>query len=389
MGRRGRKRRLDVESEYWLLLAAGVGTVEACKRLGIGRKTGYRWRAEHGGLPPAALGEGVRSQRYLSLLERQRIATLRRDGLGVRGIARELGRSPSTVSRELRRNTAAHDRSYDGDLAHARARERLRRPRRGRLLVDVELRALVEAKLELEWSPEQIAGWLRTAFPDRSGWHVCHETIYQALYLGGRGGLRRQLTRRLRTGRPLRKRRRRAAERRTRFVTPGRLIDQRPEIVLGRGRVGDWEGDLIVGRNNRSAIATLVDRRSRYLRLVALPHGHDAVAVRDALIAALAHLPAAARHTLTWDQGSEMAHHEHIGAHLGQGVFFAYPASPWLRGTNENTNGLLRQYFPKGSDLSVHDAEDLRRVQDRLNNRPRKTLDWKTPVEVFDQALRP
>jgi IS30 family transposase len=389
MSRRGRKRRLDVEQEYWQLVLAGVGTVEACKRLGIGRKTGYRWRAENGGLPPAALSEDARSQRYLSLLERRRIATLRRGGLGVRAIAEELGRSPSTISRELRRNTADHDRSYDGDLAHARARERARRPRRGRLLVDHELRAHVEAKLELEWSPEQIAGWLRTTFPDRPDWHVCHETIYQALYLGGRGGLRRQLTRRLRTGRPLRKRRRRATQRRTRFVSPGRLIDQRPDIVLRRQRVGDWEGDLIVGRSNRSAIATLVDRRSRYVHLVALPGGHDADAVRDALIAALAELPAAARCTLTWDQGSELAHHEHIGEHLAQGVFFAYPASPWLRGTNENTNGLLRQYFPKGSDLSVHSPEELRRVQDRLNSRPRKTLGWRTPAEVFDEAVKP
>ena len=256
MGRRGRKRRLDVESEYWRLVLSGVGTVEACRRVGIGRKTGYRWRAENGGLPRAALNEGSRSRRYLSLLERRRIATLRRDGLGVREIAEELGRSPSTISRELRRNTAAHDRSYDGDLAHARARERARRPRRGRLLVDHELRAHVEAKLELEWSPEQIAGWLRTTFPDRTEWHVCHETIYQAICLAGRAGLRRQLTRKLRTGRPLRKRRRRATERRTRFVTPGRLIDQRPDIVAHRERVGDWEGDLIVGRGSRSAIAT-------------------------------------------------------------------------------------------------------------------------------------
>jgi len=213
----------------------------------------------------------------------------------------------------------------------------LRRPRRGRLLVDHELRRQIEAKLQLEWSPEQIAGWLRTTFPDRTDWHVCHETIYQALYLASRGGLSRQLTRRLRTGRPLRKRRRRATERTPRFVAPGQLIDQRPDIVERRERVGDWEGDLIVGRSNRSAIATLVDRRSRYLHLVALPRGHDAAAVRDALIATFAQLPAAARHTLTWDQGSELAHHNHIGEHLQQGVFFAYPASPWLRGTNENT----------------------------------------------------
>jgi IS30 family transposase len=206
--------------------------------------------------------------------------------------------------------------------------------------------------------------------------------------LGGRSGLRRQLTRRLRTGRPLRKRRRRTTQRRTRFVAPGQLIDQRPTIVQGRERVGDWEGDLIVGRSNRSAIATLVDRRSRYVHLVALPHGHDASAVRDALIAALGQLPPAARQTVTWDQGSELAHHEHVSEHLQQGVFFAYPASPWLRGTNENTNGLLRQYFPKGSDLSVHPAEELQRVQDRLNNRPRKTLGWRTPAEVFNDAMR-
>ncbi|BCJ64841.1 IS30 family transposase [Polymorphospora rubra] len=388
MGRRGRKRRLDIESEYWLLLASGVGTVEACRRLGIGRKTGYRWRAENGGLPPAVLSESGRSQRYLSLLERHRIATLRRDGMGVRQIAEQLNRSPSTISRELRRNTAAHDHGYDGDLAHARARERARRRRPGRLLVDQELRAHVEAKLELEWSPEQIAAWLRVTFPDRPDWHVCHETIYQALYLGGRGGLRRQLTRRLRTGRPLRKRRRRTTERRTRFSTPGRLIDQRPDSVTRRERVGDWEGDLIIGRGNRSAIATLVDRRSRYLLLVNLPAGHDATAVRDALTATLAHLPASARHTLTWDQGSELAHHDHIAKHLAQGVFFAYPASPWQRGTNENTNGLVRQYFPKGTDLSMHGPEELRRVQDRLNNRPRKTLGWRTPTEIFDEAVR-
>jgi IS30 family transposase len=389
MGRRGRKRMLDIESAYWRLVLSGVGTVEACRQVGIGRKTGYRWRAENGGLPPATLSENSRSQRYLSLLERRRIATLRRDGLGVREIAEELGRSPSTISRELRRNTADHDRSYDGDLAHARARERARRPRRGRLLVDRELRALVEAKLELEWSPEQVAGWIRASFPDRPNWHVCHETIYQALYLGGRGGLRRQLTRRLRTGRPLRRRRRRATQRRTRFVTPGRLIDQRPEVVLRRARVGDWEGDLIIGRSSRSAIATLVCRHSRYLLLVGLPHGHDAAAVRDALIAALAGLPNDAKQTLTWDQGSELAHHEHVAAHLAQGVFFAYPASPWLRGTNENTNGLLRQYFPKGTDLSVHGPAELRRVQDRLNNRPRKTLGWRTPAEIFTAAVRP
>jgi IS30 family transposase len=383
MARRGRKRRLDLESEYWLLLAAGVGTVEACRQLGIGRKTGYRWRAENGGLPPVQLPEPVRSNRFLSLTERQRIATLHREGLGVRAIATMIGRAPSTVSRELRRNTLAHDRCYDGDLAHARARQRTRRPRRSRLIDDALLRAEVQTRLELEWSPEQIAAHLRTAFPNRPSWHVCHETIYQALYHGGKGGLSRQLTRRLRTGRPLRKRRRRADQRRTRFVAPAVLIDQRPTAALDRTRYGDWEGDLIVGAAGRSAIGTPVDRASRYLLLVHLPTDRTAEAIRDALIAVLGRLPESLRLTLTWDQGSEMACHDQIAPLLQEGVFFAHPGSPWQRGTNENTNGLLRQYFPKRTDLSVHTPADLQAVQDRLNSRPRKTLGWRTPAEVL------
>ncbi|AHI01005.1 hypothetical protein KALB_7647 [Kutzneria albida DSM 43870] len=178
MARRGRKRRPELESEYWQLIMSGVGTVEARKIVGIGRKTGYQWRAENGGLPPARVAEDARSGRYLSLLERQRIATLRRDSLGPRAIARLLGRSPSTVSRELNRNMLSRDRCYDGDLAHARARQRARRPRRSRLITDTDLRELVQAKLELEWSPEQIAAWLRTEFHDHLSWHLCHETIY-------------------------------------------------------------------------------------------------------------------------------------------------------------------------------------------------------------------
>lgn len=387
MARRGRKRRLDVETLYWEMILAGVGTVEACKILGIGRKTGYRWRAEHGGVPPVRLAEAARCGRYLSLLERQRIATLRRDGLGVRAIADALGRSPSTISRELRRNARPHDVAYDGDLAHSRARERARRPRQGRLLADADLRAAVQAKLELEWSPEQITGWLRRAHADRPQWHVCHETIYQALYHGGKGGLSRQLTKRLRTSRPLRKRRRRPTERSPRFVMPSRLIDHRPPIVESRERVGDWEGDLICGRRNGSAIATLVDRRSRYVKLVAMPAQRTATAVDDALAAVVSSLPPAARCTLTWDQGSEMAAHQQTAALMTDGVFFAHPGKPWQRGTNENTNGLLRQYFPKGSDLSGHSAEHLRTVEERLNHRPRKCLGWRTPAEVFHTAV--
>ena len=233
MGRRGRKRQLDLEARYWALLVEGVGTVEACRAVGIGRKTGYRWRAEAGGIRPETVEDAVRCSRYLSRLDRQRIASLHARGVSMREIARRLCRSPSTISRELRRNTRPHDRGrYDGDLAHARARERARRPKGGRLLRDRALRELVQAKLMLEWSPEQIAAWLRETHPDDPRWWVCHETIYQALYCGDRG-LSRTLTKRLRTGRPLRRRRRRATERSPRFLAPALLISARPQWWSG------------------------------------------------------------------------------------------------------------------------------------------------------------
>jgi IS30 family transposase len=376
-----------LEDEYWLLLAAGVGTRAACRQIGIGRKTGYRWRAERGGIPPVTVAEQTRSGRYLSELERERIAVLVDRGLSVREIARRLDRAPSTISRELRRNRADHDREYDAVLAHSRARHRARRRRSGRLLADPELRQLVQGRLELEWSPEQIAAWLRREHPGRQSWHVCHETIYKALYWGGDGGLSRTLTARLRTGRPLRKRRRRTDHRRGRFVAPMALIDTRPEIVDERTRIGDWEGDLIVGRGGRSAIGTLVDRTSRLVRLVHIPAGHMAVAFAAALTAATNDIPPTARLTLTWDQGSEMARHDLLAEHFPEGVYFAPPGSPWLRGTNENTNGLLRQYFPKGSDLSLHDEAELRRVEGLLNSRPRRVLQWRTPDQVFKSQL--
>ncbi|MBO0693973.1 MAG: IS30 family transposase [Acidimicrobiaceae bacterium] len=388
LGRRGRKRRLGIEDEYWQLILAGVGTVEACQRVGIGRKTGYRWRAERGGLPPQRRSEESRSGRYLSLLERQRIATLRRQGLSMREIARRLGRSPSTISRELRRNSATHDvGGYDGDLAHSRARERLERPRGGRLATEPGLRTAVQAKLELEWSPEQIAAWLRSEYPNRRRWHVCHETIYQALYSGARGGLSRRLTAKLRTGRPLRKRRRRANERSPRFIAPALLIDHRPAVAQERGRAGDWEGDLIIGRGSGSAIGTLVCRQTRFIKLIHLPGRHSAPDLVSGIHDALADLPEGVRLTLTWDQGSEMADHDQVAPLFADGVFFAHAGKPWQRPTNENSNGLLRQYFPKGRDLRVHTAEDLRHVEHRLNTRPRKTLQWATPAQLMTKAI--
>jgi len=237
--------------------------------------------------------------------------------------------------------------------------------------------------LEIEWSPEQIAAHLRITFPDRPSWHLCHETIYQALYRGARGGLNLRLTKRLRTGRPLRKHRRRSDQRRTRYAIPHQRIEHRPAIVTERTRLGDWEGDLVVGPMSKSAVATLVDRRSRYLWLIHLPDGHRADQLVTALGAALAPMPAGKRLTLTWDQGSEMSRHDEVARLFSQGVFFANPGSPWMRGTNENTNGLLRQYLPKGTDLRRHDALDLAVIESKLNAGSRKTLGWKTPAEVF------
>lgn len=388
MARRGRKRRLGIEDEYWQLILAGVGTVEACKLVGIGRKTGYRWRAELGGLPPRRRVEGQRSDRYLSLIERQRIATPRDQGLSMREIARRLGRSPSTISRELQRNTAEHDTGgYDGDLAHSRAKERLQRPRGLRVATEPGLRAVIQAKLNLEWSPEQIAAWLRTEYPDRPRWHLCHESLYKAIYNGANSGLSRQLTAKLRTGRPLRKRRRRANERIPRFIAPALLIDERPEVVDARERVGDWEGDLITGAGGMSAIGTLVCRRSRYIKLIHLPGRRTAEDLVAGLRASFSQVPAEQRLTLTWDQGSEMASHDLIADLFGDGVYFAHAGKPWQRPTNENSNGLLRQYFPKGTDLRAYTAEDLRHAEERLNHRPRKTLDWATPAQVFAAAL--
>ncbi|MFI7581137.1 IS30 family transposase [Kocuria sp. M4R5S9] len=281
-----------------------MGTVEACRLVGIGRKTGYRWRAELGGLAPARTFEAQQAERYLSLLERERIGVLRRQGLSMREIATRLGRAPSTISRELRRNTAEHDHGiYDQVLAHAHARTAARRKRPGVLASDEELRRLVQGKLELDWSPQQIAVWLRMEYPQRLEWHVCHETIYQTLYHGARRGLHRRLTARLCTGRSMRRRRRRPDQRLPRFVAPGQLIDQRPAVVKERVRIGDWEGDLIVGKKGRSAIGTLVDRTSRYVRLVHLPHGHAAQALTDALESLVEGLPLPARRTLAWGSG--------------------------------------------------------------------------------------
>ena len=282
-----------------------------------------------------------------------------------------------------------HDRGkYDAVLAHARSREKARRDRGGRIGKDLVLRDLVQEKLTQDWSPEQISFWLRETHPQKKSWHVCHETIYQAVYWPRNSGLTRKLTTHLRTGRPLRKRRRRPDVRTPRFIAPATLIDHRPAVVEEHSRLGDWEGDLIIGTKTRSAIGTLVDRKSGYVLLLHLPSTPTAVEVNVALTATVSQLPPHLRHTLTWDQGSEMANHDKIASLFDDGVFFAHPGKPWQRGSNENMNGLLRQYFPKHSDLSIHNADALKAIAAKLNDRPRKRLNWISPAQLFTAGPR-
>ena len=397
MGRRGPGALPQVEKreQYARLIAQGYNNSEACRIVGINRRTGKRWR--HGRTittrdgrkrhyaPVVAAGAGRRvreiSDRYLSEQERVRIADLRQAGHGVRAIAEQTGRSPSTISRELRRNRDPDSGQYRPFTAHKLAARRRARPRPGKIAADPVLRQFVQERLEKRWSPEQVSQALRREFPDEPARHVVHETIYQAVYRPELGGLSRGLPARvLRTRRRRRRPHRRPGERRPNGIIAMTMLDQRPAEAAGREEPGHWEGDLITGASNRSAIGTLVDRASRYTILLHLPGRHTAEAVRDALIAAMSALPPRLRRSLTWDQGKEMALHAEISAALGMPVYFCDKASPWQRPSNENTNGLLRQYFPKGSDLRAHGPDDLAAVAAELNSRPRKTLGWDTPV---------
>ncbi len=379
---------------------------------------------------------GPASGRYLSFAEREEIALLRASGGGVREIASRLDRSPSTISRELRRNAATRSGGFEyrATTAQWHADLRAKRPKPAKLVVNTELRDYVQERLSgtvqrpdgvavegpqakwigrrhgrradrrwaRSWSPEQISNRLRIDFPDDALMRVCHEAIYQSLYVQGRGALRRELTACLRTGRALRVPRARVRGRGKNFVTEEVMISQRPAAAEDRAVPGHWEGDLILGLDS-SAIGTLVERSSRFTMLLHLPPmdgragprvkngpalaGHGAEAVRDAIAEVITTLPEQLRRSLTWDQGVEMAQHARLRIDTGLPVYFCDPRSPWQRGTNENTNGLLRQYFPKGTDLARHTAAELAAVADTLNARPRKTLGWRTPAEMLNQYL--
>ena len=425
---------------FWKAIAIGHSSEDAAAMAGVSPAVGNRWYRQCGGIPPSNLASSAPEPtgRYLDFAEREQIALARARGDGVREIARQLGRSPSTISRELRRNAAARSGAFEyrAHTAQWHADRAAMRPKPAKLLTNAALRKYVQDRLagniatpggrliagpqvkwkgrrhgprqarrwSQAWSPEQIANRLLTDFPQDTSMRISHEAIYQALYVQGRGALRRELTPCLRTGHALRVPRERVRNRGKSFVTPEILISERPACVEDRAVPGHWEGDLILGLAS-SAIGTLVERSTRFTMLLHLPPhpgrgkqprekhgpalaGHGAEAVREAITKAMASLPDQFRKSLTWDQGTEMSQHAKLSIDTGLEVYFCNPQSPWQRGTNENTNGLLRQYFPKGTDLSAHKANELKAVALALNTRPRKTLGWRAPAEAFNELLR-
>jgi IS30 family transposase len=337
-----------------------------------------RWVTRTGGIRRY---ERRRSPRFLSLAEREEIALAVGRGEAAVVIAGRIGRSTSTVTRELSRNGGR--RSYRAAGADERALEQARRPKLAKLLRVPRLRAEVERRLVERWSPQQISARLRLDFADDPEMRVSHETIYQSLYVQTRGALRRELASRLRSGRSHRRSRGFRMGGNLREIVP---IAERPPEVDDRAVPGHWEGDLIIGKAGRSAIATLVERQTRFTMLVQLPD-RTAESLRVALTEHIQRLPDSLRRSLTWDQGKEMAEHARFTVDSNVQVYFCDPSRPWQRGTNENTNGLLRQYFPKGDDLARYRQADLDRVADELNGRPRQTLNWMKPSEAFDQLI--
>jgi transposase, IS30 family len=428
--------RREHRQRFWAAIARGLTSEKAGVEAGVSPAVGVRWFREGGGMP--SVTQAPVSGRYLSFAEREEIAILRARGSGVREIARQLGRSPSTISRELRRNAATRGGylEYRASTAHWHADRRARRPKPAKLAANAELRRYVQDRLSgsvqrpdgmavdgpevkwigrrhgrrndrrwaKAWSPEQISGRLWLDFPHDESMRISHEAIYQSLYVQGRGALRRELTACLRTGRALRMPRARTRGRGKHFVTSEILISERPAEAEDRAVPGHWEGDLIIGLGS-SAIGTLVERSSRFTMLLHLPAmagrgaaririkngpalaGHGAEAVRDGIAGAITTLPDQLRRSLTWDQGAEMSQHAQLRIDTGLQVYFCDPHSPWQRGTNENTNGLLRQYFPKGTNLARYSPDDLAAVAATLNSRPRKTLGWRTPAEALDEHL--
>jgi IS30 family transposase len=425
---------------FWAAISAGLVSEEAAATAGVPQAVGARWFRKAGGMRPAMFGPSAqpRSGRYLSLPEREEIALLRAQGCTIREMGRRIQRAASTVSRELRRNAATRSggMTYRATTAQWHAERSACRPKQAKLMWNKALHSYVQDRLSgiimtpngvpvagpavswngrrhgrrqhrrwaRAWSPEQIARRLPIEFPDDTTMRISHEAIYQALFIQGRGALRRELTACLRTGRALRMPRARTQRRGKNFVSSEIMISQRPAEVADRAVPGHWEGDLILGLGS-SAIGTLVERTTRFTMLLHLPRmkghgtearikngpalaGHGAEALYQAITRTITTLPEQLKRSLTWDQGAEMAQHARLTIDSGIRIYFCDPQSPWQRATNENTNGLLRQYFPKGTDLSAHSAEEIAAVATALNQRPRKTLDWRTPAEALDKLVR-
>jgi len=384
---RARPKAAEREERYWQLMREGLDNNAACRILGVDRHTGTNIRRRGERQTIATGREAAWSGRYLSLLERLQIADLLRLGASMRAVATELGRSPSTIKRELDRHRDEHGEYQPHQADHAAEQQR-QRPRDTKLAGDNRLRSLVQRKLNRYWSPQQIAGWLRATHPGDASRNLCTETIYRALLVPGVRCLHTRYAAKLRTGRRLR---------RSRFLTRSRtggavrnmtMIKDRPAEVEARVQTGHWEGDLIIGRGSLSAMITLRERVTHYGLIVNLPVDHTARTVNVALIDVFATMPAPLARTLTWDQGTEMARHHDLASTTGLSVYFAERSSPWQRGANENFNGLVRQYFPKNTDLSVHSPEHVSAVTAELNDRPRKSLGYQTPTARFRAAAR-
>lgn len=366
------------------MIDAGVSVRQASAAVGVAKSTGQRWVDDRAGVVRRAPGWEP-GGRALSFADREEIALGLARGLSYTQIGVVIGRDTSVISREVARNRNV-DGSYRAGSAHRRAWEKSLRPKPGKLAAAGELRSYVVGKLKEQWSPQQISARLTVDFPDRKEMRVSHETIYQAVYVQAKGELRTEVAQALRSGRAHRRRQGRvpAGER----GIPGKiLISERPAEVADRAVPGHWEGDLIMGARNQSAIGTLVERATRHVLLLHLPKVRDLEGVRDAMVAAIRTLPVVMAKSVTWDQGIEMGLHAQITVATDVDIYFCDPRSPWQRGTNENTNGLLRQYFPKGTDLSVHSPQRLEEVAALLNGRPRKTLNWRTPAEAFNEFV--
>jgi len=372
------------ERRFWDGLRAGLSVDEAAVAAGASWSWARRLIHKAGGVNPTKIAEPG-GRRYLRFEEREEIMRLQAKGLGIRAIAREIERHPSTVSRELKR--AVGVRGYRASMAQTHADRGRRGTRSAKLATNLRLRREVQGRLERHDSPEQIAGRLKIDFPEEPEMWVSAETIYQSLYIQARGGLKREFTAYLRTGRSMRKHRRTPGHRRTRIPDMVMISDRPPEIE-DRAVPGHWEGDLIMGSKiSDSSVGTLVERTTGFLMLLHLPDGHGTLAVQEALVAKMLTLDEHLRQSLTWDQGLEMASHRAIADATGLDIYFCDAHSPWQRGSNENTNGLLRQYLPKGSDLSFYGPGMLDNIAAELNSRPRKRHGFRTPAEVLDEIL--